>query len=79
MCTKLSSKFFHVGNKNESKQNCHQTLTRANRALALNCKARFNDKTGAEAINWKAGIPVRVVRSHKLSKYSSFAPNEGHR
>lgn len=49
------------------------------RALALNCNAKFNDKTGAEAKNWKAGKPVRVVRNYKLSKHSKYAPKDGNR
>lgn len=56
-----------------------QTLTKANKALALNCKATFNDEVGATATNWKAGIPVRVIRSHKLLKFSQYAPAEGNR
>ena len=31
------------------------------RALAKNCNAPINDKTGAEAKDWKKGKPVRVV------------------
>ncbi|XP_031787285.1 E3 ubiquitin-protein ligase UHRF1 isoform X1 [Nasonia vitripennis] len=62
-----------------NKQNSHQTLTRANKALALNCRAKFNDQEGAVATDWRAGIPVRVVRSYKLSKYSKYAPSEGNR
>ncbi|CAB0000926.1 unnamed protein product, partial [Nesidiocoris tenuis] len=64
------------GNKRTNKQSCDQTLTRENRALALNCAAKFNEN-GAEAKNWQEGKPVRVVRSYKLRKQSQFAPAEG--
>ncbi|KAK7590700.1 hypothetical protein V9T40_002313 [Parthenolecanium corni] len=60
-------------------QTLHQTLTRLNKALALNCNAPFNDDTGAESTDWRAGKPVRVVRNYKLRKRSKFAPKEGNR
>ena len=49
------------------------------RGLAKNCNASINTKTGAEAKDWKAGKPVRVVRNCKLSKHSKYAPEEGNR
>lgn len=53
-----------------------------NKALALNCKAKFNDIIGAAAKNWRDGIPVRVVRSAKMRKHSQnqkYAPEQGFR
>ncbi|KAF7280152.1 hypothetical protein GWI33_006328 [Rhynchophorus ferrugineus] len=67
------------GNKRTSNQSFDQELTRTNKALALNCNAPLNDKKGAEAKDWKAGKPVRVVRSYKLAKHSKFAPEDGYR
>lgn len=49
------------------------------RALALNCDAALNDKFGAESKNWRAGKPVRVVRSSKGRRISKYAPEEGNR
>lgn len=49
------------------------------RALASNCNAKFDNKNGAEAKDWKGGKPVRVVRSYKLAKHSKFAPEDGYR
>lgn len=49
------------------------------RALALNCDAPLNDKDGAESKNWRAGKPVRVVRSSKGRRISKYAPEEGNR
>ncbi|XP_073533463.1 E3 ubiquitin-protein ligase UHRF1-like [Phyllobates terribilis] len=67
------------GNKRTAEQSCDQKLTNMNRALALNCSAPINDKEGAEAKDWKAGKPVRVVRNAKGRKHSTFAPEEGNR
>ncbi|XP_072268955.1 E3 ubiquitin-protein ligase UHRF1-like [Pyxicephalus adspersus] len=67
------------GNKRTAEQSCDQKLTNMNRALALNCNARINDKEGAEAKEWKAGKPVRVVRNAKGKKHSSYAPEDGNR
>jgi E3 ubiquitin-protein ligase UHRF1 len=70
----------HEGNKRISTQSKDQTLTRMNLALAKNCNAPVNDKTGADAkTKWKEGKPVRVVRNYKLGKYSKYAPKEGNR
>ena len=44
-------------------------------AIARNCKATFNDKTG----NWREGKPIRVVRSAKGKKHSQYAPEIGNR
>lgn len=49
------------------------------RALALNCNAAVNEKEGAEAKDWKAGKPVRVVRSSKGRKHSKYCPEDGNR
>ncbi|XP_018572895.1 E3 ubiquitin-protein ligase UHRF1-like [Anoplophora glabripennis] len=67
------------GNKRCSEQSCDQKLTRMNKALALNCNATFNDKTGAESKDWKKGKPVRVVRNYKGAKHSKYAPQDGNR
>ncbi|XP_019368979.1 PREDICTED: E3 ubiquitin-protein ligase UHRF1 [Gavialis gangeticus] len=67
------------GNKRTAGQSCDQKLTNMNRALALNCSAPINDKDGAEAKDWRAGKPVRVVRSVKGGKHSKYAPVEGNR
>ncbi|CAH0547983.1 unnamed protein product [Brassicogethes aeneus] len=67
------------GNKRVNDQSCDQKLTRMNKALALNCYAKFNDKEGAESADWKKGKPVRVVRNYKLAKHSKYAPKEGNR
>ncbi|KAG8540643.1 hypothetical protein GDO81_020879 [Engystomops pustulosus] len=67
------------GNKRTAEQSCDQKLTNMNRALALNCNAPINDKQGAEAKDWKAGKPVRVVRNSKGKVHSKYAPEEGNR
>ena len=65
------------GNKRTNKKNSFdQELTRYNKAIALNCNAKFDDKKGAEADNWKKGKPIRVCRSAK-QKHSKFAPEKG--
>ncbi|XP_066551243.1 E3 ubiquitin-protein ligase UHRF1 isoform X3 [Amia ocellicauda] len=67
------------GNKRTAEQSCDQKLTNMNRALALNCNAVVNEKDGAEAKDWKAGKPVRVVRSSKGRKHSKYCPEDGNR
>uniref|UniRef100_A0A8C8RYH5 E3 ubiquitin-protein ligase UHRF n=1 Tax=Pelusios castaneus TaxID=367368 RepID=A0A8C8RYH5_9SAUR len=67
------------GNKRTAEQSCDQKLTNMNRALALNCNAAINDKDGAEAKDWRAGKPVRVVRNVKGGKHSKYAPLDGNR
>ncbi|CAI9727269.1 E3 ubiquitin-protein ligase UHRF1-like [Octopus vulgaris] len=67
------------GNKRTAEQSCDQTLTRYNKALARNCNAPLDDKKGTEAKDWRAGKPVRVVRSCKGRKHSKYAPLEGNR
>ncbi|XP_037679986.1 E3 ubiquitin-protein ligase UHRF1 [Choloepus didactylus] len=67
------------GNKRTAEQSCDQKLTNTNRALALNCSAPINDRDGAEAKDWRAGKPVRVVRNVKGGKHSKYAPAEGNR
>ncbi|XP_069482028.1 E3 ubiquitin-protein ligase UHRF2 isoform X2 [Ambystoma mexicanum] len=67
------------GNKRIGEHSFDQRLTHMNRALALNCDAPLNDKDGAESTNWRAGKPVRVVRSSKGRRISQYAPEEGNR
>lgn len=67
------------GNKRIGEHSFDQTLTHMNRALALNCDAPLNDKVGAESRNWRAGKPVRVIRSSKGRRISKYAPEEGNR
>ncbi|KZC11835.1 E3 ubiquitin-protein ligase UHRF1 [Dufourea novaeangliae] len=67
------------GNKRTAEQSCDQTLTRMNKALAVNCNAKLNATVGATAEEWRGGIPVRVVRNFKLAKHSKYAPEEGNR
>ncbi|XP_043917019.1 E3 ubiquitin-protein ligase UHRF2 [Protopterus annectens] len=67
------------GNKRIGELSFDQTLTHMNRALALNCDAPLNDKLGAESKNWRAGKPVRVIRSSKGRRISKYAPEEGNR
>ncbi|CAE1277588.1 UHRF1 [Acanthosepion pharaonis] len=67
------------GNKRTAEQSCDQTLTRYNKALARNCNAALDEKKGAEAKDWRAGKPVRVVRNCKGRKHSKYAPEEGNR
>ncbi|XP_066998169.2 E3 ubiquitin-protein ligase UHRF1 [Anabrus simplex] len=66
------------GNKRTAEQSCDQTLTRMNKALALNCNAPIN-VAGNKAEDWKSGKPIRVVRNYKLAKHSKYAPDEGNR
>ena len=67
-----------TGNKRTNKvQSFDQTLDRYNKAIAISCNAKFNDKIGAESQDWKKGKPVRVLRSAKMAKYSKFAPKLG--
>jgi E3 ubiquitin-protein ligase UHRF1 len=65
------------GNRRTAVQSSDQTLTRMNKALAMNCDVPVNDVTGSEANNWMDGKPVRVVRSWKGRKYSKYCPVEG--
>lgn len=67
------------GNKRIGEHCFDQTLTHMNRALASNCDAPLNDKVGAESRNWRAGKPVRVIRSSKGRRISQYAPEEGNR
>lgn len=64
-----------IGNKRIAKSQAHdQKLTNMNLALARNCNAVINKKDGATAVDWKAGIPVRVLRSSKLGLNNKYAP-----
>ena len=66
------------GNKRESEQSFDQSLTKSNKAIAMSCKANFNDKVGADAgEKWREGKPVRVVRGWKGRKHSKYAPEAG--
>ncbi|CAD1479244.1 unnamed protein product, partial [Heterotrigona itama] len=68
------------GNKRTAaRQTRDQSLTKMNKALAINCNAEFNPRIGATAEYWRDGIPVRVVRNYKLAKFSKYAPQEGNR
>lgn len=67
------------GNKRIGEHCFDQTLTHMNRALASNCDAPLNDKVGAESRDWRAGKPVRVIRSSKGRRISQYAPEEGNR
>ena len=66
------------GNKRTAPQSSDQELTRTNAAIAMNCKAKFDDKNGGDAgEDWKKGLPIRVVRGYKGRKHSKYAPEEG--
>ncbi|XP_063392583.1 E3 ubiquitin-protein ligase UHRF1-like [Cydia fagiglandana] len=67
------------GNKRTAGQSCDQTLTRENKALARNCAvAKVSEEGGDAGDAWRAGKPVRVVRSYKMLKhFPKFAPKEG--
>ena len=66
------------GNKRTNKvQTFDQKLTRYNKAIAISCNAKFNDKSGNTAKDWKNGKPIRVLRSYKMAKISKFAPEIG--
>lgn len=66
------------GNKRTAEQSSDQELTRYNRALALNCAAPMS-QSGGEAADWRKGRPVRVIRSSKGRKFSTYCPEEGNR
>lgn len=66
------------GNKRTSAQSFDQTLTRMNKALARNCNAPI-DVQGNEAVDWRKGKPVRVLRNAKAAAHSKYAPTEGNR
>ncbi|KAK1129927.1 hypothetical protein K0M31_019624 [Melipona bicolor] len=68
------------GNKRTTAQQTYdQKLTYMNKALAINCNAKFNPRVGATAEYWRDGIPVRVVRNFRLAKFSKYAPEQGNR
>ncbi|CAG9812763.1 unnamed protein product [Phaedon cochleariae] len=67
------------GNKRCGHQSSNQKLTRMNKALALNCYAKFNNQVGAESEEWEKGKPVRVVRNYNAAKHSKYAPKAGNR
>lgn len=68
------------GNKRTVKrQTRDQTLRLMNKALALNCNAKVDSDKGATSKDWKAGIPIRVIRNYKLGQHSRYAPTEGNR
>ena len=66
-----------TGNKRTSNQEFDQTLDKSNRGIAISCDAPFNDEEGAEAKDWKKGKPIRVLRSYKFKKHSTYAPDIG--
>ncbi|XP_046982149.1 E3 ubiquitin-protein ligase UHRF1-like [Schistocerca americana] len=59
-----------------NRQTCDQTFTHTNKALALNCNTELSEE-GGKAVDWRAGKPVRVLRSYKFRKRSIYAPEEG--
>lgn len=66
------------GNKRTAPQSFDQELTSKNKALAINCKTKFDDKKGGDAgDDWKKGRPIRVVRGWKGQKHSKYAPQDG--
>ena len=66
------------GNKRTAAQSFDQTLTKSNAAIARNCKAKFDDKMGGDAVDdWAKGKPIRVVRGYKGKKHSKYAPDAG--
>lgn len=65
------------GNKRTAEQSFNQILDKTNLALAFSCDCKVDKEKGGEARNWRKGKPIRVVRSEKLKKHSSFAPDEG--
>jgi len=66
------------GNKRTAAQSFDQKLDRSNAAIAVNCKARFNNKEGGDAgEKWREGKPIRVCRSFKGKKHSKYAPDVG--
>lgn len=66
------------GNKRTAAQSFDQKLDRSNAAIAVNCKARFNNKEGGDAGDkWREGKSIRVCRSYKGKKHSSYAPDVG--
>ncbi|KAJ3122037.1 hypothetical protein HK098_003167 [Nowakowskiella sp. JEL0407] len=65
------------GNKRVNKQTMDQTLTGVNLTLANCCDCKLSED-GGEAVDWKNGQPIRVIRGSK-DKHSSYAPKEGYR
>jgi hypothetical protein len=65
------------GNKRTSEQSFDQELTKSNLAIAFSCDCKVDSVNGGKANNWKKGKPVRVIRSEKFAKHSTFAPPEG--
>jgi len=65
------------GNKRTAAQSSDQKLIKSNLAIASNCKAKVNSKGADAGANWKAGEPIRVLRSYKGKKHSDFAPDAG--
>uniref|UniRef100_A0A1Y1MRM4 RING-type E3 ubiquitin transferase n=1 Tax=Photinus pyralis TaxID=7054 RepID=A0A1Y1MRM4_PHOPY len=63
-------------NKRVSVQSSDQKLTLNNKALARNCNTPIS-LSGGEATDWKNGKPVRVLRTWKFAKHSSYAPTVG--
>ncbi|XP_054280834.1 E3 ubiquitin-protein ligase UHRF1-like [Macrosteles quadrilineatus] len=67
-----------TGNKRTNAQGFDQTLTRFNKAIAMNCNVPLSEK-GGEAKDWRGGKPIRVLRNYKLAKHSKYAPEDGNR
>ncbi|XP_059473771.1 E3 ubiquitin-protein ligase UHRF1-like [Neocloeon triangulifer] len=60
-------------------QSFSQELKGNNLALALSCHAELNEENGAKSLDWRQGLPIRVVRGYKLGKISKYAPDKGYR
>ena len=70
------------GNKRTAGQSSDQSLSKSNAALAKNCHAKFDPKSGGDAgEDWKKGKMVRVVRGEVKKKKlrNKFAPTKGYR
>ncbi|KAF2349052.1 SRA-YDG [Trinorchestia longiramus] len=65
------------GNRRTAPQSSHQTLTKTNRALALNCNCKLTEEGGDAGEGWRGGRPIRVLRSYKGRRHSHYAPQEG--
>ncbi|KAL0607294.1 E3 ubiquitin-protein ligase UHRF2 [Plecturocebus cupreus] len=75
----VETEFLHLGQAHLELLTSLSTCLGLPKALALNCDAPLDDKIGAESRNWRAGKPVRVIRSFKGRKISKYAPEEGNR
>ena len=67
------------GNERTAKQSRDQRLEASSRALAFSCNAKLDNKNGAEATDWRAGVPIRKIRNYKLRSHSKYASIEENR